>query len=56
MIYSSITPQILIEETHNYYGLKAELAMATDYISHNVSVTPGSFYEWIISKTKDRLF
>lgn len=56
MIYSSITPQTLIEETHNYYGLKAELAMAIDYISHNVSVTPGSFYEWIMTKTKDRLF
>lgn len=56
MIYSSITPDHLIEETYNYYGLKAELSAAKEFISRNMSATPGSFYDWIMSKAKDKLF
>lgn len=56
MFYTSITPQILIDETHNYYGLKAELSAAIEFISHNVSATPGSFYEWVMKKTNPSLY
>lgn len=56
MIYSNITPQLLIEETYNYYGLKAELSVAKEFISRHISATPGIFYEWIKGETKDKLF
>lgn len=43
-----ITPQMLIEQTQNFYGLKAELATAIEFIERGLGSTPGSFYEWMI--------
>lgn len=42
-----INPQLLIEETYNFYGLKASLAAATEFIKQFGSATPGSFYDWV---------
>ncbi len=47
------TPQMLIEQTQNYYGLKVDLSLAMEYISQHVHVTPGAFYEWITKKNKN---
>ncbi len=43
----NLTPQMLIEQTQNFYGLKADIAAAIEFIDHCVSATPGSFYEWV---------
>lgn len=43
-----LTPLMLIEETHNYYGLKADLSAAIDFISRNAPATPGAFYDWVM--------
>lgn len=42
-----ITAQNLIEETYNYYGLKASLKLAVEFIEQFHCATPGSFYEWV---------
>lgn len=41
------TPQMLVEQTYNYYGLKADIAAAAQFIEKYVSATPGAFYEWV---------
>lgn len=43
-----VTPQALIEQTYNYYGLKADLAAAAEFIKLFVCATPGGFYEWLL--------
>jgi len=45
-------PQMLIEQTQNYYGLKADLTAAMEFISQHVQATPGAFYDWIMKKNK----
>ena len=45
-----LTPQMLIEQTQNFYGLKADLATAIEYLDRYAGVTPGSFYEWVIQQ------
>ncbi len=49
------TPQMLIEQTQNYYGLKADLSAAIEFISQHVPATPGAFYDWITKKNKNIL-
>lgn len=49
-MYIDITPETLIEETYNYYGIKAELEAAIEFLSHQVHATPSSFMEWICRK------
>ncbi len=42
-----LTPSMLIEETYNYYGIKADLSAAIDFVNQHASVTPGAFYDWM---------
>lgn len=42
-----IAARNLIEETYNYYGLKASLQLAMDYLEQFGCATPGSFLDWI---------
>lgn len=42
-----LTAQMLIEQTHNFYGLKAELSKAKEYLANFVGATPGGFYDWV---------
>ena len=42
-----IVAKNLIEETYNYYGHKASLSLAMDYLQQFGSATPGSFLDWI---------
>lgn len=44
--FMSITPQSLIDLTYNFYGVKADIASAVEYLNHNTSATPGSFCDW----------
>lgn len=44
-----LTPLMLIEETYNYYGLKADLSAAIDFVSRNAPATPGAFYDWVMN-------
>lgn len=46
----NITPQLLIEQTQNFYGLKAELSAAVEFLNRAVGATPGSFYDWVMDK------
>lgn len=48
----NITPQILIEETYNYYGKKASLPMAVEFIDQFGCATPGRFFDWICNQDK----
>lgn len=45
--FIKFTPQLLIEQTQNFYGLKADIAAATEFLKLVVGATPGSFYEWV---------
>lgn len=38
---------MLIDQTQNFYGLKAALADAEEFLSAVVHATPGSFYDWM---------
>lgn len=40
----------LVEETYNYYGVKADVSLATEYSKTTAYLTPGAFYEWLRSK------
>lgn len=42
-----ITPQSLIELTYNFYGLKADLSAAAEFLRRNVLGTPGAFVDWM---------
>ena len=42
-----IVAKNLIEETYNYYGLKASLSLAIAYLEQYGCATPGSFLDWI---------
>ena len=42
-----ISPQSLIELTYNFYGLKADLSSAVEFLQRNVLGTPGAFYDWM---------
>lgn len=45
--FMNFTPQLLVEQTHNFYGLKADIAAAAEFLKLFVGATPGSFYEWV---------
>jgi len=49
-MYTNLTPEMLVKETHNYYGLKADLHHAIEYLSNQVHATPGNFYDWLRHK------
>ena len=42
----------LVEETYNYYGVKADVSLATEYSKTTAHLTPGAFYEWLRSTRK----
>lgn len=54
MNISILSPQSLIEQTHNFYGLKADLAAAIEFIEKQVVPTPGSFYDWMMTQQMSR--
>lgn len=43
-----ITPQILIDMTYNFYGAKADLAAAMEYLRLTECPQPGAFYDWMM--------
>lgn len=43
----NLTPQMLIEQTQNFYGLKVDIQVAIEFLNQVVGATPGSFYEWV---------
>lgn len=45
-----ITAQTLIEQTFNFYGFKAELTKANEYLAHAIGASPGGFIEWLNQK------
>jgi len=51
-MFNSITPQSLIEQTHNFYGIKPQLADAILYLEDGNAVSPGAFVEWIYKQNK----
>lgn len=52
----NITPQLLIEQTYNFYGFKADLSSAVEFINRVVSATPGSFYDWVMKQQSSSLW
>ena len=55
MSYAIQNAEHLIEETHNYYGLKAEIEAAAEFLTLCGVPTPGAFYDWVtrkVNKTK----
>jgi len=55
MLYS-ITPQALIEQAENFYGFKAKLNDAIDYLERGNAVSPGNFIDWLSRQKKPSLF
>ena len=48
----SLNPQLLLDQTQNFYGLKADLSAAIEFIEKQVSATPGAFYDWFMTQRK----
>lgn len=46
--YQLSNAQLLVDDTQNYYGLKADISAAVEFITRNITATPGAFYDWIM--------
>lgn len=45
-----IAPQSLVKLTYNFYGFKADLSAASEFLTRNVSGTPGAFLDWMMKR------
>lgn len=51
-MYNSITPQNLIDQAQNFYGIKLLLEDAILYLESGNAASPGAFIEWILKQNK----
>ena len=48
----NITTEDHILDLHNFYGERADVFQAADYMSTTDHPTPGGFHEWLKAKKK----
>jgi len=46
-MFKDLSPQSLLELTHNYYGVRAALSDAEAFMEASKFPTPGSFLDWL---------
>ena len=47
IIHMNITAEDLIMDLHNFYGERADVFQAVEYMSNTNHPTPGGFHDWL---------
>ena len=50
MVKPTITPETLLHDVLNYYGVKADIFQAVDYLESAQHPTPAEFLQWLDKK------
>jgi len=51
-MFKTITPQDLLDQLDNFYGIKAQLSEAEDYLRREKGCSLCAFIDWMTRRTK----
>lgn len=51
-MFKTITPQDLLDQLDNFYGIKAQLSDAEDYLMREKGCSLNAFIDWMKRRTK----
>jgi len=48
---TSVNAESLVHDLHNFYGVRADLLQALEYLQQDSHPTPGGFLQWLNAKS-----